>query len=88
MLRLVIVNPMAGKSKGEKYAKAIEKIFLNIKKEGKILEDEVKIELTKGIGDATNIVNRYKSSKNLSIAGNSASVSPYSYFILFFNISL
>ena len=59
MLRLVIVNPMAGKSKGEKYAKSIQKIFFNIQKEGCIVEDEIKIELTKGIGDATNIVNRY-----------------------------
>lgn len=59
MVRLVIVNPMAGTGKGKRYVKGIEKIFTNIKKEGIIPEDKVFIEMTKHIGHATEIVNEY-----------------------------
>lgn len=59
MVRLVIVNPMAGTGKGTKYVKGIEKIFSNIKKEGLITEDKVFIETTKYIGHATDIVEKY-----------------------------
>lgn len=61
MIRLVIVNPMAGTGKGKKYLKGIGKIFENIKKEGLIVEDKVYLELTKSIGDATCIVKDYLS---------------------------
>lgn len=59
MIRLVIVNPMAGTGKGLKYLKGIENIFNNIKKEGLIPKDKVYIELTKHIGHATEIVKQY-----------------------------
>ena len=59
MIRLVVVNPMSGKAKGEKYLKGIKKVFENIKKDGLIKEDKVFIETTKCIGDATNILDRY-----------------------------
>ena len=59
MVRLVIVNPMAGTGKGVKYVKGLEKIFLNIKKEGLIKEDKVFIETTDYIGHATLIVKNY-----------------------------
>lgn len=59
MVRLVIVNPMAGTGKGQKYVKGIEKIFANIKKDGLIPEDKVFIELTHSIGHATTIVKEY-----------------------------
>lgn len=59
MVRLVIVNPMAGIGKGLKYLRGIESIFLNIKKEGLIKQDKVFIELTKHIGHATTIVEEY-----------------------------
>lgn len=59
MVRLVILNPMAGVGKGLKYLRGIEKIFENIKKEGLITKDKVFIELTKRIGHATEIVNEY-----------------------------
>jgi len=59
LVRLVIVNPMAGTGKGTKYVKGIEKIFLNIKKEGLITEDKVFIELTEYVGHATHIVKDY-----------------------------
>lgn len=59
MLRLVILNPMAGTGKGLKYLRGIENIFTNIQKEGLISEDKVYIELTKYIGHATEIVNEY-----------------------------
>lgn len=59
MLRLVILNPMAGTGKGLKYLRGIENIFTNIKKEGLIPKDKVCIELTKYIGHATEIVKEY-----------------------------
>lgn len=61
MVRLVIVNPMAGTGRGEKYLKSISKIFENIKKYGYIKEDKIFLELTKAIGDATVIVEDYLS---------------------------
>lgn len=59
MIRLVIVNPMAGTGKGLKYIRGIENIFNNIKKEGMIPKDKVFIELTKYVGHATAIVQEY-----------------------------
>lgn len=59
MVRLVIVNPMAGTGKGLKYVKGIEKIFVNIKKEGLIAEDKVFVEATDYVGHATLIVKNY-----------------------------
>ena len=59
MVRLVILNPMAGTGKGLKYLRGIENIFTNIKKEGLIPKDKVYIELTKFIGHATEIVKEY-----------------------------
>lgn len=59
MLRLVILNPMAGTGKGLKYLRGIENIFTNIQKEGLIPKDKVCIELTKHIGHATEIVKDY-----------------------------
>lgn len=59
MIRLVIVNPMAGTGKGLKYIRGIENIFNNIKKEGIIPKDKVFIELTKYVGHATAIVQEY-----------------------------
>lgn len=59
MLRLVILNPMAGTGKGLKYLRGIENIFTNIKKEGLIPKDKVCIELTKFVGHATEIVKEY-----------------------------
>lgn len=59
MLRLVIVNPMSGTGRGKKYATRINKIFENMKKDGLIVEDKICVELTKCIGDATVIVNKY-----------------------------
>lgn len=69
MVRLVIVNPMAGTGKGIKYVKGIQKIFENIKKEGKITKDKVFIELTEAIGHATKIVEEYvkKYSENIVV---------------------
>ncbi len=59
MIRLVILNPMAGTGKGLKYLRGIENIFTNIKKEGLIKKDKVCIELTKFVGHATEIVKEY-----------------------------
>ena len=59
MLRLVIVNPMAGKGKGNKYVEIIKKIFANIKKDGIIPNDKIFVETTQGIGHATTIVTQY-----------------------------
>jgi len=59
LVRLVILNPMAGTGKGLKYLRGIEKIFLNIKKEGLIKEDKVFIELTNSVGHATSICDEY-----------------------------
>ncbi|MBR6614192.1 MAG: hypothetical protein IKK84_05445, partial [Clostridia bacterium] len=59
MLRLVVVNPVCGNAKGERYLKGIKKVFENIKKDGLIPNDEVVYELTKGVGDATVIVGEY-----------------------------
>lgn len=59
MIRLVILNPMAGSGKGIKYLRGIENIFINIKKEGLIPNDKVCIELTKRIGHATEIAKEY-----------------------------
>ena len=59
MLRLVVVNPVCGNAKGERYLKGIKKVFENIKKDGLIPNDEVVFELTKCVGDATVIVKEY-----------------------------
>lgn len=59
MLRLVVINPMAGNAKGERYLKGINKTFDNIKKDGLIPEDKVIIEMTKGVGHATELVKQY-----------------------------
>lgn len=59
MLRLVVINPVSGNAKGNRYFRSIKRIFRNIKKEGLIKNDKICIELTKCVGDATNIVKRY-----------------------------
>lgn len=59
ILRLVVINPVAGKAKGNRYVKSITKIFENIKKDGLIENDKIYIETTKGVKDATLIVRRY-----------------------------
>lgn len=59
MLRLVVINPIAGNAKGDRYFKSITKIFGNITKEGLIPNDKICYEVTKGVGDATAIVKRY-----------------------------
>lgn len=59
MLRLVIVNPLAGKGKGYKYVGIIKKIFANIKKEGVIPNDKIFIEITQEVGHATRLVSEY-----------------------------
>lgn len=60
MVRLVIVNPYSGNRRGEKYAKTIEKIFTDLKKEYDIIEDNVFIEFTEYIRHATEIVLQYE----------------------------
>lgn len=59
MVRLVVLNPMAGSGKGIKYKDGIKKIFSNIQNEGLIPEDKVFIELTDYVGHATVIVKEY-----------------------------
>ena len=59
LLRLVVVNPVAGNAKGNRYVKSITKIFENIKKDGLIKNDKICIETTKGVGDATKIAESY-----------------------------
>jgi len=59
VLRLVVINPVAGNAKGNRYVKSITKIFENIKKEGLIKKDKICIEITKCVGDATLIARRY-----------------------------
>lgn len=59
MLRLVVINPVSGNAKGNRYIKSIAKIFENIKKEGLIPNDRIFIETTKGVGDATKIAEKY-----------------------------
>lgn len=59
MVRLVILNPMAGSGKGLKYKEGIKKIFENMQKAGLISGDKVFIELTNYIGHATKIVEEY-----------------------------
>lgn len=59
ILRLVVINPVAGKAKGNRYVKSITKIFENIKKDGLIENDTICIQTTKGVKDATLIVRRY-----------------------------
>lgn len=60
MIRLVIVNPYSGNRRGPKYAKTIEKIFIDLKKEYDILEDNVFIEYTEYNGHSTEIVLDYE----------------------------
>ncbi|MDD2627743.1 MAG: YegS/Rv2252/BmrU family lipid kinase [Clostridia bacterium] len=59
MIRLVIINPFAGNSRGFKHKKTVEKVWNNIKKEGLVDEDEIIIEVTKHQGHATQIAKRY-----------------------------
>lgn len=59
MLRLVVINPVSGNAKGDKYFRSINRIFENLQKEGSIKNDKIYVELTKCVGDATNIVKRY-----------------------------
>ena len=58
MVRLVIVNPYSGTSRGVKYAKTINKVFEDLKKEYEF-DDNVFIEYTEYIGHATEIVLEY-----------------------------
>lgn len=85
MIRLVIVNPMAGTGRGEKYLKSIDKIFSNVKKEGKIKDDKIFLELTKAIGDATLIVKDYLSKYNeefvIYVVGGDGTISEVAYAI-------
>ena len=60
MIRLVIVNPYSENRRGIKYAKTIEKIFIDLKKEYDIIEDNVFIEYTEYKGHATEIVFEYE----------------------------
>jgi len=60
MIRLVIVNPYSGNRRGIKYAKTIEKVFTDLKKEYDIIEDNVFIEYTEYNGHATEIVLEYE----------------------------
>lgn len=60
MIRLVIVNPYSGNRRGTKYAKTIEKVFIDLKKEYDIIEDNVFIEYTEYNGHATEIVLDYE----------------------------
>ena len=60
MIRLVIVNPYSGNRRGLKYAKTIEKVFTDLKKEYDIIEASVFIEYTKYNGHATEIVLDYE----------------------------
>ena len=59
MIRLIIANPYAGNKRGSKYAKTMEKVFDNLKKEGNCQNDNIFIELTEYIGHATEIVLEY-----------------------------
>lgn len=59
MIRLIIANPYAGNKRGNKYAKTMEKVFDNLKKEGNCQNDNIFIELTEYIGHATEIVLEY-----------------------------
>jgi len=55
MKHLFIINPQAGKGKGLKYVELIKNLFMG-------MEDQYFIELTRGPGDATEIVKKYISS--------------------------
>ena len=58
MIRLVIVNPYSGTGRGVKYAKTINKVFSDLKKEYN-LNDNVFTEFTEYVGHATEIVLEY-----------------------------
>lgn len=59
MVRLVVVNPYAGNKRGSKYAKIIEKVFENLKRDKFCIEDKIFIEYTEYAGHATEIVIEY-----------------------------
>lgn len=59
MIRLVVVNPYAGNKRGSKYAKIIEKVFENLKRDKFCIEDRIFIEYTEYVGHATEIVIEY-----------------------------
>lgn len=59
MIRLVIVNPYSGNRRGEKYAKTVKKIFVDLKKEYDIVYDDIYVEFTEYNGHATEIVLDY-----------------------------
>lgn len=59
MIRLVVVNPYAGNKRGSKYAKIIEKVFENLKRDNFCIEDRIFIEYTEYVGHATEIVIEY-----------------------------
>lgn len=59
MVRLVIVNPYAGNKRGSKYAKTVQKVFANLKKDNFCIDDKIIIEYTEYVGHATEIVIEY-----------------------------